>query len=93
MIEIKQIEILGTNCKKCVILEENLNKVLKKLNITINYTKTTELLEIIKRGVIFSPALVINGEIKSYGQALTEKEIEDILNGKDIKQSDICDFC
>ena len=93
MIEIKKIEILGTNCKKCIILEENLNKVLKKLNITINYTKTTELLEIVKRGVMFSPALVINDEIKSYGQALTEEEIEDIFNGKDIKQSDICDFC
>lgn len=93
MIDIKKIEILGTNCKKCVVLEDNLNKVLKELNIEIAYSKTTELLEIIKRGVIFSPALVINGEIKSMGQALTEQEIKDIFDGKEIKKDEICDFC
>jgi len=93
MIDIKKIEILGTNCKKCIILEDNLKKVLKELNIEIAYLKTTELLEIIKRGVIFSPALVINGEIKSMGQALTEQEIKDILDGKEVKKDEICDFC
>ncbi len=93
MIELQKIEILGTNCKKCIILESNLKKVLEELNINIGYSKTTELVEIIKRGVVFSPALLINGIIKSTGQALTEQEIKDIFNGKEIKQDEICDFC
>ena len=93
MIDLQKIEILGTNCVKCRALEDNLNKVLKELNIETGYTKTTDVLEIIKRGVVFSPALVINGEIKSTGQALTESEIKDIFDGKEIKKEEICDFC
>ena len=88
-----KIEILGTNCSKCVELEKNMKIVIEELKLDTEIVKITNMIDILKRGIIFNPGLIIDGEIKSMGYALTVEEIKDILNGKEVKKDEICDWC
>ena len=74
-----EIKILGTGCSKCEKLEKNLNVVLKELNLDITIEKTDNLAEIVSYGVMSTPGLVINDEVKSIGKVPSMKEIRKML--------------
>lgn len=74
-----EIKILGTGCSKCEKLEKNLNMVLKELNLDITIEKTDNLAEIVSYGVMSTPGLVINDEVKSIGKVPSMKEIRKML--------------
>ena len=74
-----KIEILGTGCPKCRELEANTKKALEELGKKAEVVKVTEIDKIIEYGVMSTPAIVIDGEVKSYGKVASVEEIKEML--------------
>lgn len=73
------IEILGAGCSKCEKLEKNLKEVIKDLNIDATIEKVEDFKEIVKYGVMQTPALVINGKVEVVGKVPKIKELKKLL--------------
>ncbi len=71
-----KIEILGTGCTKCKALEENVKKAVADAGIFAQVEKVEDIQKIMEYGVMSTPALVINGEVKSTGKLLNSEEIK-----------------
>ena len=71
-----KIEILGTGCTKCKALEENAKKAVADAGIFAQVEKVEDIEKIMEYGVMSTPALVINGEVKSTGKLLNSEEIK-----------------
>ncbi len=71
-----KIEILGKSCSKCEKLEENAKLAVKEKGIKAELLKITEIDKIIEYGVMSTPAIVIDGEVKSYGKVCSVEEIK-----------------
>ena len=69
------IEILGTGCSKCKKLYELVQEVVKELDCDANVIKVEDIQQIMNRGVMITPALVIDGEVKVAGRIPRRKEI------------------
>ena len=75
-----KIEILGSGCKNCNKLTENVSKaVFLSGREDIEIIKIEDMMEIVKYGVMRTPALVINGEVKFVGRVPEVKEIRDLI--------------
>jgi small redox-active disulfide protein 2 len=74
-----KIEILGTGCSKCKLLFENTKKAVEEKNIDAEILKVEEMDQIIEYGVMSTPAIVIDGEIKSSGKLVSVEEIKEWL--------------
>ncbi len=75
----KKIQILGTGCPKCKKLAENAEIAAKTLGIEYEIEKVTDINEIMKFGVIMTPALVVDDEVKFVGKMLSPDEIKGLL--------------
>ncbi len=75
----KKIQILGTGCPKCKKLAQNAEIAAKALGIEYEIEKVTDINEIMKFGVIMTPALVVDGEVKLVGKMLSPDEIKGLL--------------
>lgn len=71
-----KIEILGTGCAKCKALEKNVKQVVADTNTFAQVEKIEDLVKIMEYKVMNTPALVINGEVKSTGKLLNKEEIK-----------------
>ena len=74
-----KIQILGTGCPKCKQLAEITEKTAEELGLDFEIEKITELEEIMAFGVMMTPALAIDGEVKIMGKVPTSSELEKIL--------------
>ena len=74
-----EIKILGTGCSKCEKLEKNLETALKEWNIGADIEKVENLAVIVSYGVMSTPGLVIDGEVKSIGKVPKVKELKEML--------------
>ncbi len=74
-----KIEILGTGCSKCKTLEENAKQALAKIGGFHEVKKVEDVVEIMNYGVMSTPALVVDGVVKSSGKVLSADEIVKIL--------------
>ena len=74
-----KIEILGTGCSKCKTLEENAKKAIAQIGGFHEVKKVEDIVEIMNYGVMSTPALVVDGKIKSSGKTLTSNEIIELL--------------
>lgn len=74
------IKILGSGCKKCKKMEENVIEALGQLNLDAKVEKVEDFKEIMKYKVLTTPALVIDEELISSGKLLKTKEIIKILD-------------
>lgn len=74
-----KVEILGTGCKKCQQLEANAKAAIANRNLDAEVAHITDTMEIVKRGVMKTPALVVGGKVLSQGKVLEVKEIEPLL--------------
>ena len=74
-----KIEILGTGCTKCKTLEENTKLALTKIGGFHEIKKVEDIVEIMNYGVMSTPALVVDGVVKSSGKVLSVDEIIDII--------------
>ena len=71
-----KIEILGTGCSKCKALEENAKKAVAESGVFAQVEKVEDMVKIMEYGVMSTPGLVINGEVKSTGKLLNSEEIK-----------------
>ena len=74
-----KIQILGTGCAKCKHLAENADAAAKALGLNYELVKVTDLNEIMGFGVMMTPALAVDGTVKSSGKVLTVHEITALL--------------
>ncbi len=74
-----KIEILGTGCPKCQTLAANAEAAAKQLGVSYELCKVTAIKDIMQRGVMMTPALAIDGQVKSAGRLLSEAEIVQLL--------------
>ena len=74
------IKILGTGCPNCQKLEENTKQALEELGLQAEIGKVTEIQDIMSYGVMGTPALVVDGEVRVYGRVADVKEIKELLN-------------
>jgi len=68
-------KILGAGCPKCRQLEENTKKAIEKSGINATVEKVTNIKDIMNYGVMMTPCLVIDEDVKSAGKVLTPDEI------------------
>ena len=76
----KKIQILGTGCRKCGLLAETAEAAAKELGLEYALEKVTDLNAIIDAGVMTTPALAVDGEVKSTGKVLSVEEIKKLLS-------------
>lgn len=74
-----KIQILGTGCPKCKTLTANAEKAVKELGIEAEIIKVSELKDIMTFGVMMTPALAIDGVVKSTGHLLSPEQIKKLL--------------
>ena len=70
-----EIKILGTGCAKCKKLYEEAEKAIAETGVQADLSKVEKLDDIIQYGVAVTPALVIDGEVKSAGKIAKTREI------------------
>lgn len=75
----KKIQILGTGCPKCQKLTENAKAAADQLGVEYEIEKVTDLAEITKFGVMMTPALAVDGQVKSAGRITDVDEIKGLL--------------
>ncbi len=73
------IQILGTGCPKCKALEAHAKEAVAKGNIDATVEKVTNMDDIMEMGVMMTPALRIDGVVKSSGKLLSTDEILTLL--------------
>ena len=74
------IKVLGSGCKNCITLADNVKEALKELKLEAEIVKVTDFGEITSYGVMSTPALVVNEKVVSYGKVLKAQEIIKLLN-------------
>ena len=74
-----KIQILGIGCPKCKQTEANAKEAIKNLGLDAEVEKITSVNEIADFGVMATPALAVDGDIKFSGKIPTIKEIEEVL--------------
>ncbi|MCX6997337.1 MAG: thioredoxin family protein [Kiritimatiellaeota bacterium] len=75
----KKIQILGTGCTKCKVLMANATAAVQALSLAAQIEKVDQLQDILKFGVMTTPALAVDGEVKSYGKVLSVEEIKKLI--------------
>lgn len=75
----KNIQILGPGCPKCRKLAENTEAAAKELGLEYRFEKVTEINDIMKMGVMMTPALVVDGQVKMAGKVPAVDKIKEML--------------
>ncbi len=71
-----KIEVLGTGCSKCKKTKEIIEKVVKQSGVEAEVIKVEDIEKIMSYGVMVTPAVVIDGDIKLAGKVPDEKDIK-----------------
>lgn len=74
-----EIKILGTGCPKCKTLEKLTREVVAQNGIDASITKVEDIVEIMKYGVMTTPALVVDGKVEIRGRVPSSDEIKQVL--------------
>lgn len=74
-----KIEILGTGCPKCEALAKNVEAAVRELGIEAEIVKVTDIVEIANRGVMMTPALSVDGDVKLVGKVATVEQLRELL--------------
>jgi len=74
-----KIEVVGPGCARCVTTEKNVREAVKELGIAAEISKVTNVAEFAKKGVMFTPAVIVDSQVKISGKIPTVEEIKKIL--------------
>ena len=74
-----KIQILGTGCPKCRKLEENARAAAEELGAGFEIEKVTNINDIMAFGVMVTPGLAVDGDVKSAGKVLSVEDIKKLL--------------
>ncbi|MCM8784581.1 MAG: thioredoxin family protein [Candidatus Omnitrophica bacterium] len=77
-----KIEIAGPGCPKCKATEKNVQEALKQLGLQAEVVHLYDMTEIAKRGIMFTPAVIVDGQVKISGKIPTVDEIKEVLSAK-----------
>lgn len=75
----KLVQVLGPGCPKCEKLKKNAEDAAKTAGVEAMVEKITDIGQITAFGVMMTPALAIDGEVKSVGKVLSPEEIQKLL--------------
>ncbi|MCM8768363.1 MAG: thioredoxin family protein [Candidatus Omnitrophica bacterium] len=75
----KKIQILGTGCPKCKKLAENAEAAAKELGLEYELVKVTNINDIMNFGIMITPGLAVDGEVKVSGKVPSVEEIKKML--------------
>jgi len=75
-----EIKVLGTGCKKCKTLEDLTKQAVSESGLDATVIKVEDMLEIMKLGVLTTPALVVDGKVVVKGRVPSVAEIKEILS-------------
>jgi len=70
-----EIKVLGPGCAKCEQTEKLVKETVSETGVDAQITKVTDVMEIAKHGVFGTPAVVVDGEVKSVGKIPTKDEV------------------
>ena len=76
-----KIEILGTGCAKCQKLEELVHEAIKAVGVEAEISKVKDIKQIMTYGVMTTPGLVIDGQVKIAGKMPTPDQIKGWVKG------------
>jgi small redox-active disulfide protein 2 len=77
-----KIEILGSGCAKCKSLEKNVRQAVSELGIKAEIVKIEDIAKIVEYGVMGTPAMVVDGVIRSSGKLLDVAAVKKLLGAK-----------
>jgi small redox-active disulfide protein 2 len=75
----KLIQVLGTGCAKCAKLKENAEQAVRQSGIEATVEKIEDINQITGFGVMMTPALAVDGEVKLVGKLASPEEIQELL--------------
>ncbi|MCX8123704.1 MAG: thioredoxin family protein [Spirochaetes bacterium] len=75
----KRIEILGTGCQKCTMLQNLAEQAARELGIEYEIKKVSDIKQITSYGVMITPALVVDGKVKVAGKVPSLDEIKKLI--------------
>jgi small redox-active disulfide protein 2 len=75
----KHIKILGVGCPRCAQLAENVQAAADELGVACEIEKVTEVSRIAEHGVMLTPGLVVDDQVKSSGKVLDVEQIKSLL--------------
>ncbi|MEW6258943.1 MAG: thioredoxin family protein [Thermodesulfobacteriota bacterium] len=76
------IKVLGPGCPKCKQTEQIVKDALSEAGVAANVEKVTDVMQIAGYGVFGTPAVVIDGEVKSVGKIPKKEEVVKWITGK-----------
>jgi len=77
---VKQIKILGPGCRRCEQLTAATREAADQLGIDYQLDKLTDVARFADYGVMMTPGLVVDGEVKSQGKVLSAEEVKALLS-------------
>jgi len=76
-----KVQILGTGCPRCLQLERSAKEAIQESGIVAEIEKITDVDQIMEMGVMMTPGLAIDGQVKSAGKVLTKDQVLVYLQG------------
>lgn len=76
-----KLQILGTGCPKCRLLGEHSERAAREIGLDYELEKVTAIDEILALGVMTTPALLVDGEVKVFGHVPSVAKLAEILRG------------
>ncbi len=74
-----RIEIVGTGCAKCKRQTKNVERAVKEMGVDVEVVKVEDISAIMNSGVMMTPAIAIDGEIKASGRIVDVEELKRLL--------------
>ena len=81
-----KLQILGTGCSRCKTLTARVEEAVNDLGISADIEKVEDIEEIVKFGVMSTPALALDGKVLFVGRVPTSREIGELINSNEKKQ-------
>lgn len=74
-----KVQILGTGCPKCKALTLNAERAIQELGMAAEIVKVEKIADIARMGVMMTPGLAVDGQVKASGHVLSVAEVKEIL--------------
>jgi small redox-active disulfide protein 2 len=76
-----KVQVLGSGCAKCKLLEANARQAAAELGPDITVEKVSDMETMASMGIMSTPALAVDGVVKSSGRVLTKDQVLALLKG------------
>ncbi|MDY6985391.1 MAG: thioredoxin family protein [Candidatus Thermoplasmatota archaeon] len=77
-----KIEVLGAGCPKCRATEKRIEEVAEEMRADVEIIEISDVDEIVNRGVMMTPAVFVDGKLKSTGKVPSKEELRAWIAGK-----------